>query len=196
MNFRFEATGITVAKIQALGFNIGNMFWYSCWRFIRYYDRVIHVHGLHSPKVMWHYCREHESMLKTRNSLMLLGQVVWTKVMSGNSQVSLEYVDDKNTQANFSSLLCTLRQISSEIRKGTSPLGSWTCPSKDRAWEDVVNMGDGWKNQRSHLYNMVKKDGKIPQKQLVVSLPDDILVLDWARSKTFVVERKARKENY
>ncbi|XP_054794691.1 protein SIEVE ELEMENT OCCLUSION B-like [Prosopis cineraria] len=32
------------------------------------------------------------------------------------SQVSLEHIDDKSTQANFSSPLCTLRQISSEMQ--------------------------------------------------------------------------------
>ncbi|KAI9122844.1 hypothetical protein K1719_005733 [Acacia pycnantha] len=37
-------------------------------------------------------------------------------VVQGNFQVSLEHLDDKNTQANFSSPLCTLRQISSEMQ--------------------------------------------------------------------------------
>ncbi|XP_028782760.1 protein SIEVE ELEMENT OCCLUSION B [Neltuma alba] len=48
------------------------------------------------------------------NTLTRSTHIVDTVVQG--SQVSLEHIDDKNTQANFSSPLCTLRQISSEMQ--------------------------------------------------------------------------------
>ncbi|KAI9108221.1 hypothetical protein K1719_020704 [Acacia pycnantha] len=51
-------------------------------------------------------------------------------VVQGNSQLSLEHVDDQNTEANFSSPLCTLRQISSEVIPKSCTLLYYTARTK------------------------------------------------------------------
>ncbi|KAK4285023.1 hypothetical protein QN277_001774 [Acacia crassicarpa] len=73
----------------------------------------IHVHR----RDLFHLrrtCSDISSRGKNKSREREIGAHIVDGVVQGNSQVSLEHVDDKNTQANFSSPLCTLRKISSE----------------------------------------------------------------------------------